>query len=192
MTNGLVVLLSILGVAFGSSIESVKPTEAFNNSATLDNGGNYFLFWKFNSSHITFEVHVKTTGWVGFGLSDNGNMYPGDVVVGWVDNRGATTFSDRHTNGHVMPIKDASQDWHLLHGEELNSFTVLKFVRKIETCDTTDDITIPSGTTRLIFAYGLSDPTSEDTISYHGTTRGTKSVSLLSKVAVPQNFLTML
>ncbi|KAH3740466.1 hypothetical protein DPMN_047172 [Dreissena polymorpha] len=42
-----------------------------------------------------------------------------------------------------MPITDASQDWLLLHGEEINSFTVLKFVRKIETCDTTYDITIP-------------------------------------------------
>ncbi|KAH3740445.1 hypothetical protein DPMN_047151 [Dreissena polymorpha] len=75
-----------------------------------------------------------------------------------------------------MPITDASQDWLLLHDEEINSFTVLKFVRKIETCDTTYDITIP--------VY----PTSEDTISYHGTTRGTKSMSLLRKVVAPQNF----
>merc|ERR1712137_46928 len=190
MSKALVLLCAVLGVAFGASIESIKPTETFNNSVTLDHDGNYFLFWNFNSSHVTFEIHVKTKGWVGFGLSDNGNMYPGDVVVGWVDNNGVTTFSDRHTKGHVMPIKDASQDWHLLHGEENDFGTVLKFVRKIETCDTTDDLIIPAGTTRLIFAYGQADPASEDGITYHMTTRGTKSVPLLSTLYVPDDLPT--
>ena len=64
------------------------PTEQFNKSEVLDvnKGNKYKLFWKFNDTHITFEVHVKTTGFVGFGISDNGGMYPGDVVVGWVKN----------------------------------------------------------------------------------------------------------
>ena len=35
-------------------------------------------------------------GWVGFGLSDNGNMFPGDVIVGWVTNNGSTHFSVRY------------------------------------------------------------------------------------------------
>ena len=62
----------------------VPTTEPFNNSLTVDPKGNYVLYWNFNNTHVTFEVHVKTRGYVGFGLSPNGNMYPADVVVGWV------------------------------------------------------------------------------------------------------------
>lgn len=60
------------------------PTEHFLLHETLDHLGNYHVFWKFNKTHITFEVHVKTRGYVGFGISPNGKMYPSDVVVGWV------------------------------------------------------------------------------------------------------------
>lgn len=41
-----------------------------------------------------------------------------------------------------MPEKDASQDWFLLHAEEDDFGTVLKFVRKLTTCDTQDDLVI--------------------------------------------------
>ena len=36
---------------------------------------------------------------------------------------------------------DKSQDWVLLHGEENEFGTILKFARKLETCDN-DDLTI--------------------------------------------------
>jgi hypothetical protein len=67
-----------------NSLQGISTTEPFNNSLTLDKGSNYFLFWNFNSTHLIFEVRVKTRGYVGFGLSPNGNMFPSDVVVGWV------------------------------------------------------------------------------------------------------------
>jgi hypothetical protein len=60
------------------------PTESFPYNRTLDEHGDFVLFWKFNESHITFETHVKTRGYVGFGISPNGKMYPADIVIGWV------------------------------------------------------------------------------------------------------------
>ena len=48
------------------------------------------LTWKKQS--IAFAVNVSTTGWVGFGLSPNGQMPQSDVVIGWVKDDGATTF----------------------------------------------------------------------------------------------------
>ncbi len=30
------------------------------------------------------QVHVQTHGYIGFGLSPNGNMAGSDVVIGWV------------------------------------------------------------------------------------------------------------
>ena len=35
---------------------------------------------------------MQTWGYVGFGLSPNGNMYPADVVIGWVKD-GKTFFA---------------------------------------------------------------------------------------------------
>ena len=42
-----------------------------------------------------------------------------------------------------MPVVDSTQDWHLLKGEENDFGTVLKFVRKLNTCDEKDDMAIP-------------------------------------------------
>ena len=71
-------------------ISGVRPTENFNHSVALDK--NYALFWNYNDTHVTFEVHVKTRGYVGFGISDKGKMSPADVVMGWVKN-GVTHFA---------------------------------------------------------------------------------------------------
>ena len=96
-----IVALLVIGVCRGkpntadpepASPTKPTPTEQFGNVWQLDSHGNYWLFWKTNATHITFETHVKTRGYVGFGLSSNGKMFPSDVVVGWVDNNGMTHF----------------------------------------------------------------------------------------------------
>ncbi|RUS81877.1 hypothetical protein EGW08_010347 [Elysia chlorotica] len=138
---------------------------------------DYTLYWDFNTSHITLEVVVKTNGWVGFGISPKGAMKSSDVIIGWVKD-GQVHFADRHADGHFLPAKDASQDWTLISGQESGDYTMLKMVRKLDTCDD-QDLPIMPGTTRLIYAYSPNDPASDDAISYHGSTRGTKSVLLL-------------
>ena len=60
------------------------PSEYFPYKEQIDPHGNYFLFWDRNGTHVTMEVHVRTHGYVGFGLSPNGNMFPADIVIGWV------------------------------------------------------------------------------------------------------------
>ncbi|KAL4218772.1 DBH-like monooxygenase protein 1 [Mactra antiquata] len=166
MLSIILVLFCLSSSAWCVEIAGVKTTESFEQSTVLDNDDNFILFWNFNDTHVTFEVHVHTKGWVGFGLSSNGNMFPADV--------------DRHTVGHSTPVVDKSQDWHLLLAKENEFGTVLKFVRKIRTCDDSEDENIQLGTSRVIYAYGQQDPVSEDSINYHGTSRGTKSVALLS------------
>ena len=66
--------------------------EEYRFSAILDDG--YTLHWNFDLEQqtISFAVNVSTTGWVGFGLSPNGQMPQSDVVIGWVDNGGSTQF----------------------------------------------------------------------------------------------------
>ena len=43
---------------------------------------------------------------------------------------------------HSKPLLDASQDWYLLLGQEDDTSTILKFVRQIDTCDSSGDIII--------------------------------------------------
>ena len=66
--------------------------EEYRFSTILDDG--YTLHWNFDLEQQTigFAVNVSTTGWVGFGLSPNGQMPQSDVVIGWVDNDGNTQF----------------------------------------------------------------------------------------------------
>ncbi|KAK3087968.1 hypothetical protein FSP39_012921 [Pinctada imbricata] len=160
------------------------PSENFPFHATLDTDGNFLLYWKFNATHITFETHVRTKGYVGFGFSTNGKMFPADVVTGWIKD-GVPHFQDRHTVGHSPPVVDASQDWFLLHGEENGFGTVLKMIRKLDTCDP-NDMKISNDTIRAIFAYSPNDPADDNSITYHGPThRGAKSLMLLTRTKIP-------
>ena len=61
---------------------------------TAENGGLYELYWNFDNDAetISFAVRVETTGWVGFGLSPNGQMPNSDVIIGWVTDDGAVVF----------------------------------------------------------------------------------------------------
>ena len=61
-------------------------SEKYPFSLTLQEG-IYDLYWNFSTvdETIHFAVKVKTTGWVGFGISPNGQMPGSDVIIAWVD-----------------------------------------------------------------------------------------------------------
>lgn len=48
---------------------------------------DYRLLWSLGPGpqDITFELQVRTLGYVGFGFSKDGRMTGADMVVGWVD-----------------------------------------------------------------------------------------------------------
>ena len=56
----------------------------FPHLASLDKVGNFVVRWNFNSSHIAFEIIANTLGYVGFGISRTGRMFPADVFVAYV------------------------------------------------------------------------------------------------------------
>jgi hypothetical protein len=87
-----IVILCLCWTAKATQHTNPVPSEAYLLHEVLDHVGKFHVFWKFNATHITFELHVKTRGYVGFGISPNGKMYPSDVVIGWVKD-GVTHFS---------------------------------------------------------------------------------------------------
>lgn len=110
----------------------------------IDLDDSFHLLWTITDKDAIFEVQVRTHGYVGFGFSVNGRQEGADVVIGWVD-KGQTFFQDRHVSRNVNstePQVDPSQDYVLLKGYENTTHTIIRFRRKLDTCDSVYDIPI--------------------------------------------------
>lgn len=84
----LLLLLAILpAIVRCEHSEDVLSHPAFT---TVLKDDAYTLSWDFDleKEAIFFTVTVRTTGWVGFGISPDGGMANSDVVIGWVDDSG--------------------------------------------------------------------------------------------------------
>ena len=93
----LVLFVSLLNVSTAAT--DAELTQKYRFSKMLDtNHDNYKLYWSFDKQEetISFAVRVGTSGWVGFGLSPDGQMFNSDVVIGWVDDSGTTHFHVCH------------------------------------------------------------------------------------------------
>jgi len=81
---------------------------------------------------------VATSGWVALALTYRGHMVGADVVVGWVDSAGQATLVDAHGDAGGGFARDKTQDYQLIVGYEYQGGTVLRFKRKLQTCDGED------------------------------------------------------
>ena len=162
--------LSILTTLFIVQINAHTHDELssqYTYSVQLDNESRYTMFYTYdeNLSILRIAVLVQTTGWIGLGISPNGQMPGSDVVMGWVDESGrpflqvtnyhcqqATVYDngwhvmhlhiqDRYAFARTTPRLDVSQDWIMTGANEGSGFTTLQFERKLDTCDQ-DDIAI--------------------------------------------------
>jgi hypothetical protein len=114
------------------------PTDKYAYYSDLVTGGVYRLYWNYTSTDFIAEVHVKTSGWVGFGLSPNGGMGNADIYIGWIDSNGRANFTDRWATGKSTPVIDPNQDVTLNYFGQKNGYTIFKFTRKIKLCDAND------------------------------------------------------
>ena len=94
-------LVVVLAFAVNMASCAHELSETYSFKATLntaEDGGLYELYWNFDNDAetISFAVRVQTTGWVGFGISPNGQMPNSDVVIGWVTDDGETVFHVRY------------------------------------------------------------------------------------------------
>ncbi|CAF0896019.1 unnamed protein product [Adineta steineri] len=150
------------------------------------------LWWTVDDAEkeITFEYHVKSTGWIALGISPAGGMKGADIAVEWVETSGKVYLQDRHAVGNTRPILDnTTQDWFVLQGREKDGLTAIRFKRLLDTCDSMD-VPIKSGTNILIYAYGLVDldsNQSEIDIIYHDTRRNTRIIPLRSYADPPSD-----
>ncbi|CAF3765470.1 unnamed protein product [Rotaria socialis] len=140
------------------------------------------LWWTIDDTEkeITFELHIKSTGWIALA----GGVKGADIVVGWVESSSKGRYAIRNSR----PILDnATQDWFLLRGHEKDGWAAIQCKRLLSTCDSMN-VPIKSGTNDLIFAYGLTDLDSnrpDMNIAYHDTHRNSRMIPLRSYVDPP-------
>lgn len=58
--------------------------EAIHWDHSVDLNDDYRVLWNILGQEITFEVQVRTLGYVGFGFSHDGRLPGSDVAIGWV------------------------------------------------------------------------------------------------------------
>ncbi|CAH1233754.1 MOXD1 [Branchiostoma lanceolatum] len=166
---GLVVIV-VTALLYGGSASAVSD---LTHHEVLDENGDFLLSWTFDDEQIEFEARVKTRGWLGLGLSPNGGMPGSDIVIGWVKD-GQTHLTDRYADEKALPPEDESQDWELLSGYENDTHTVLRFKRKLQTCDVRDRV-INKDTLRVLWAWNDEDPDDDAGPAYHLQNRGVRS-----------------
>ena len=90
-------ILVLLGAAV-AAMGAHDLSQDYRFSAKLA-GEDYILHWTadFQNNNLAAAVNVSTTGWVGFGLSPNGQMPGSDVIIAWVNNDGEVQFHVRCT-----------------------------------------------------------------------------------------------
>jgi len=133
------------------------------------------LHWNVDETHLTLAVAVRATGWVAFGLSENGGMAGADVFFYQV-------ASEKLTDGHIlddkiMPFEDCQQDWELvssMHDED-SEFLIVEVRRLLDTKDPQDRVIIEDGTLELppslvIGAWGDGE------MSFHGEKRARSAI----------------
>ncbi|XP_019644850.1 PREDICTED: DBH-like monooxygenase protein 1 [Branchiostoma belcheri] len=102
-----------------------------------------------------------------------------DVDVGVVH----FTPLDRYAEAQGQPPVDESQDWELVSGNENGTHTVLRFNRRLTTCDVRDRV-INDDTMRVLWAWHDNDPeddTGPSGPAYHGSNRGARATLLLNR-----------
>ena len=154
--HSLLLFASLLAVSYCVSHEELLDKYRFNSRLSP----SYTIYWNFDieKENISIAVRARTEGWVGFGLSRNGQMPYSDVVIGWVNGYNQKTFfevsqeitvefdnfllQDRYAWGRYEPSIDEEQNWFLLNGDEEYGYTTLQFTRNFTTCDEITDLDI--------------------------------------------------
>ena len=114
------------------------------------------IHWTIEGDSIYLAVAARATGWVGFGVAENGGMSGADVVLFTAD---TNTLQDSYILDDRFPIADDCQSWTLLNSQTDGGFVIFEGVRLLDTGDTqdrpiVDDSTVDVAAHRIIAAWG--------------------------------------
>ena len=118
---------------------SSSPTMNYDYYLDLMDRGNYRFYWTISNGNLIGEVHARTMGWVGFGLSPDGSMINSNVMVFWVNSDGSPNFSERYAilapgSSYPQVKLTSQQNWKYLNSYQNNGYTIVKFSRPVVLC----------------------------------------------------------
>ena len=94
-------------------------------------------------------------------------------------------FTDRHIYNAAEVLIDKEQNWFPLLMTQRDSFSIVKFTRKLTICtnltNSEEDFNIETGTPHIIFSWGNNFASNGD-ITYHGVNKSSISVPLLNRL----------
>lgn len=186
VVSGLDLLLFGLFVAVSSSY-ALAQNQAFNGVDdasyvswldTVDYSRSVFLpgstlsdgaaiHWNIIADQIQLAIAVRATGWVAFGISENGGMRGADMVIFEAEGE---NLIDAHVLQDLFPYPDSCQSWTLRHSVDDGGFLVFEASRFLDTEDTQDHPIVDdrnfSDARRVVAAWGDTS-----SYSYHGPNR---------------------
>jgi len=174
-------LVLLLATAPTGSLASAGcPGSGWTGTRTLNAGAEFTLSYKVDQPNelLVIRLRAKTTGWLGFGLSESGHMIGADIVTATVED-GIARLEDRFTAWDAYPLsfiapeKDKCQHWTTVCAFEDGTYTDMILSRPLNTSDS-QDRPIVQGEMFIIYAWGLAD-----TVAYHGSRRGSTSPSFV-------------
>lgn len=84
--------LLLVAAATIAGLVTMCQAVQWDQSTYLDE--NFRLLWNIQGDEITFEMQVRTHGYIGLGFARKEDRSSADVVIGWVDH-GQTYFQVR-------------------------------------------------------------------------------------------------
>lgn len=85
---------------------------------------------------VEIGLQVNTTGWVGFGVSNDGTMAGADIIIGWIDTNQDAYLQRRHSislNDRYPRFDEDISDT-LLDSFQEDGVTFLHFNRELFPC----------------------------------------------------------
>jgi hypothetical protein len=119
---------------------------------------------------IELAVATRSTGWLGFGLSQTGGMLGTDLFV--VEARNLSQATDMHVLDARQPLLDDCQNWELVSADVSDDgFFLVRVRRALDTGDPQDMKIHCDGDTSYYVSYAIAAWGDEANYGYHGAKR---------------------
>ncbi|KAJ3258243.1 hypothetical protein HK103_003724 [Boothiomyces macroporosus] len=110
------------------------------------------------NGNTLITIHSSANGWVGVGIGSS--MMNAKMIIGWLNNAGQATISDRSSKGEVMPTVSSPISTLVALQHAAPSWANIAFTVSLKSAD--GPIT---STTQYIYAYSDSRPSNPDSAS---------------------------
>ena len=166
-----------------TSANSFDERSEFANSIVLDYLNLVKVDWNYTKEDITFRITIKTSGWLGFGLSPNGKMWNSNMFLVWTKPDGSVEFREASAVFYNV-MYDSTKNWRQIFYRQANGVTTVIATRKNKipaSMAGTSNVDVGAQASNVVYAWGNGfDDKKGGVPTYHYGNRGSGAIALLS------------